>query len=260
MLQNWCLLLSVVRVQEFHGSGKMLPEKFVSLSSDFVCHRLSCLPSYHVLVSYVLLMWHRSISSEPSALNPTSEAAPSSSGTSETVKAPSDPSLSPGPRTPEKETQRDGEVEASPEGETEEEKAIRLLYCSLCKVAVNSASQLQAHNSGEILKAPLSFKLSLLLLCLMCLTLCWHASAQAQSTRPCWRQGAAMEPSSPSRGRGSRPSWPRRPSCRLDSRTKHSTVRSAMCTSTPRLSSNRLVAETGQLLYWLTQKHSPSQS
>ena len=40
-------------------------------------------------------------------------------------------------------------MEAAPEGETEEEKAIRLLYCSLCKVAVNSASQLQAHNSGE---------------------------------------------------------------------------------------------------------------
>uniref|UniRef100_A0A8C4NHF2 C2H2-type domain-containing protein n=1 Tax=Eptatretus burgeri TaxID=7764 RepID=A0A8C4NHF2_EPTBU len=33
-------------------------------------------------------------------------------------------------------------------GETEEEKAKRLLYCSLCKVAVNSASQLEAHYSG----------------------------------------------------------------------------------------------------------------
>ncbi|XP_041104352.1 zinc finger protein 385D-like isoform X2 [Polyodon spathula] len=32
--------------------------------------------------------------------------------------------------------------------ETEEEKAKRLLYCSLCKVAVNSSSQLEAHNSG----------------------------------------------------------------------------------------------------------------
>uniref|UniRef100_A0A8C6WIV6 Zinc finger protein 385D n=1 Tax=Neogobius melanostomus TaxID=47308 RepID=A0A8C6WIV6_9GOBI len=32
--------------------------------------------------------------------------------------------------------------------ETEAEKARRLLYCSLCKVAVNSASQLDAHNSG----------------------------------------------------------------------------------------------------------------
>ncbi|KAM8967067.1 zinc finger protein 385D [Pelodytes ibericus] len=35
-----------------------------------------------------------------------------------------------------------------PSSETEEEKAKRLLYCSLCKVAVNSASQLEAHNSG----------------------------------------------------------------------------------------------------------------
>ncbi|XP_038624456.1 zinc finger protein 385D isoform X2 [Tachyglossus aculeatus] len=37
---------------------------------------------------------------------------------------------------------------ACPSVETEEEKAKRLLYCSLCKVAVNSASQLEAHNSG----------------------------------------------------------------------------------------------------------------
>ncbi|XP_005997846.1 zinc finger protein 385D [Latimeria chalumnae] len=35
-----------------------------------------------------------------------------------------------------------------PPAETEEEKAKRLLYCSLCKVAVNSASQLEAHNCG----------------------------------------------------------------------------------------------------------------
>uniref|UniRef100_A0A3P8U934 Zinc finger protein 385D n=1 Tax=Amphiprion percula TaxID=161767 RepID=A0A3P8U934_AMPPE len=44
----------------------------------------------------------------------------------------------------------DLEPEAEPETdtETEEEKARRLLYCSLCKVAVNSASQLEAHNSG----------------------------------------------------------------------------------------------------------------
>ncbi|KAK0153703.1 Zinc finger protein 385D [Merluccius polli] len=42
-----------------------------------------------------------------------------------------------------------GEGEGEAGGETEEEKAKRLLYCSLCKVAVNSASQLEAHNSGE---------------------------------------------------------------------------------------------------------------
>lgn len=33
--------------------------------------------------------------------------------------------------------------------ESEEEKAKKLLYCSLCKVAVNSLSQLEAHNAGE---------------------------------------------------------------------------------------------------------------
>lgn len=86
---------------------------------------------------------------EPSGPNPTSEVVPSSNVPTETVKAPSDPSLSSCQRTPEKEIQRDVDVEVASEEETEEEKAIRLLYCSLCKVAVNSASQLQAHNSGE---------------------------------------------------------------------------------------------------------------
>ncbi|KAM7373152.1 hypothetical protein PAMP_008028 [Pampus punctatissimus] len=86
-------------------------------------------------------------SGEPSAPNPTLEGAPSNSSPNETVKVSSDSSLSPCLSVTEKETQRDGDVEVAPE-ETEEEKAIRLLYCSLCKVAVNSASQLQAHNSG----------------------------------------------------------------------------------------------------------------
>lgn len=37
-----------------------------------------------------------------------------------------------------------------PSGESEEEKAKKLLYCSLCKVAVNSLSQLEAHNKGNL--------------------------------------------------------------------------------------------------------------
>nr|XP_020502465.1 zinc finger protein 385A-like isoform X2 [Labrus bergylta] len=37
---------------------------------------------------------------------------------------------------------------SSMSGESEEEKAKKLLYCSLCKVAVNSLSQLEAHNKG----------------------------------------------------------------------------------------------------------------
>uniref|UniRef100_UPI0037E7BE7B zinc finger protein 385D-like n=1 Tax=Semicossyphus pulcher TaxID=241346 RepID=UPI0037E7BE7B len=86
-------------------------------------------------------------SGEQSASNSSSEVAPSSSSLTENVRAPSEPSLSPS-STPERETKRDGEAEVAPDEETEEEKAKRLLYCSLCKVAVNSASQLQAHNSG----------------------------------------------------------------------------------------------------------------
>ncbi|XP_041740926.2 zinc finger protein 385D-like [Coregonus clupeaformis] len=61
------------------------------------------------------------------------------------MEIPSDPSLSPCPMV-EKEKEMEGEVEQVVE--SEEEKAKRLLYCSLCKVVVNSASQLQAHNSG----------------------------------------------------------------------------------------------------------------
>nr|XP_057909372.1 zinc finger protein 385D isoform X2 [Doryrhamphus excisus] len=53
------------------------------------------------------------------------------------LHSPSEPDLDP-----------DVEAEEEPDPETEEEKARRLLYCSLCKVAVNSASQLEAHNSG----------------------------------------------------------------------------------------------------------------
>lgn len=104
-----------------------------------------------VLVFLVLLRlsYRFSISSEDSASNLTPEVALSSSGSSESLKTPSGPSLSSSPRTPEKEAQGDGDAEVTPEGETEEEKAVRLLYCSLCKVAVNSASQLQAHNNGK---------------------------------------------------------------------------------------------------------------
>ncbi|XP_056154585.1 zinc finger protein 385D-like isoform X2 [Lampris incognitus] len=76
------------------------------------------------------------------------EMEPSSSGSSEAMlKTSTDPPPSPSPRT-EKDRQGEREGEAEAGEETEEAKAIRLLYCSLCKVAVNSASQLQAHNSG----------------------------------------------------------------------------------------------------------------
>ncbi|MED6272986.1 hypothetical protein CHARACLAT_002214, partial [Characodon lateralis] len=81
--------------------------------------------------------------SEPSAPNSSSDATLLSCGPAETLKEPTSHALPASPRTAEK----DGEAE-TPGQETEQEKAKRLLYCSLCKVAVNSASQLQAHNSG----------------------------------------------------------------------------------------------------------------
>lgn len=38
---------------------------------------------------------------------------------------------------------------APPAGEWDAERAKKLLYCSLCKVSVNSLMQLEAHNSGQ---------------------------------------------------------------------------------------------------------------
>ncbi|XP_053288186.1 zinc finger protein 385D [Pleuronectes platessa] len=52
------------------------------------------------------------------------------------------------PSEPDLEPEAEPEPEAEADPESEQEKAQRLLYCSLCKVAVNSASQLEAHNSG----------------------------------------------------------------------------------------------------------------
>ncbi|XP_029588386.1 zinc finger protein 385D-like isoform X2 [Salmo trutta] len=74
-----------------------------------------------------------------------SGVAPSTCSPAVSMETPTDPSLSPCLMV-EKEKEKEGAVEEV--GESEEEKAKRLLYCSLCKVAVNSASQLQAHNSG----------------------------------------------------------------------------------------------------------------
>lgn len=71
-------------------------------------------------------------------------AAPESTSASGGDDGPAD--LGSPPEAPDAEPEAEPEAEA--EAETEEEKARRLLYCSLCKVAVNSASQLEAHNSG----------------------------------------------------------------------------------------------------------------
>lgn len=73
----------------------------------------------------------------PSTTATTAPETTSAAGGDSTLNSPSEPDVEP-----------EAEPEAETDAETEEEKARRLLYCSLCKVAVNSASQLEAHNSG----------------------------------------------------------------------------------------------------------------
>ncbi|CDQ64826.1 unnamed protein product [Oncorhynchus mykiss] len=82
-------------------------------------------------------------------LAPTLASSPNSSTGTETTSATGwDDRASPKPSSP-IEPDMEEEQEAETDPETEEDKARRLLYCSLCKMAVNSASQLEAHNSGE---------------------------------------------------------------------------------------------------------------
>ncbi|XP_033825387.1 zinc finger protein 385A isoform X2 [Periophthalmus magnuspinnatus] len=68
-------------------------------------------------------------SSSPGCGGTSSGSSTGSSSSEQPVSGPSAPSATSSP-------------------ETEEDKAKKLLYCSLCKVAVNSLSQLEAHNKG----------------------------------------------------------------------------------------------------------------
>uniref|UniRef100_A0A3Q3XI10 C2H2-type domain-containing protein n=1 Tax=Mola mola TaxID=94237 RepID=A0A3Q3XI10_MOLML len=86
-------------------------------------------------------------SSPPSALPApglysSSSSSSSSSKACPPLPAPVASSLSPAPS-------QASPQDASLSAELEEEKAKKLLYCSLCKVAVNSLSQLEAHNAGS---------------------------------------------------------------------------------------------------------------
>ncbi|XP_076858441.1 LOW QUALITY PROTEIN: zinc finger protein 385B [Brachyhypopomus gauderio] len=75
----------------------------------------------------------------PSPVSVLSKSPPSSSSLPvEAAGQRSSPRSTPKPASP-----------PEPSQESEEEKAKKLLYCSLCKVAVNSLSQLEAHNTGS---------------------------------------------------------------------------------------------------------------
>ncbi|XP_062299125.1 zinc finger protein 385A-like [Scomber scombrus] len=83
-----------------------------------------------------------SADAECSLLPSVSTPLPSSPVPSATLSTPSaDPAVAGLPDTP-------SPAPSPSSGESEEEKAKKLLYCSLCKVAVNSLSQLEAHNKG----------------------------------------------------------------------------------------------------------------
>ncbi|XP_076602758.1 zinc finger protein 385B isoform X1 [Chaetodon auriga] len=90
-------------------------------------------------------------SSPPSAL-PAPGLSSSSSSSSKASPPPPPPapvttslSSAPPPPAPSQASPQDAPLSV----ESEEEKAKKLLYCSLCKVAVNSLSQLEAHNAGS---------------------------------------------------------------------------------------------------------------
>ncbi|XP_068592774.1 zinc finger protein 385B [Cebidichthys violaceus] len=82
-----------------------------------------------------------------SGLFSTSSSSPPSSKASQlpAPPAPVSSSSSAPPPPPSQASSQDAPLSA----ESEEEKAKKLLYCSLCKVAVNSLSQLEAHNAGS---------------------------------------------------------------------------------------------------------------
>ncbi|XP_054978049.1 zinc finger protein 385B isoform X1 [Sorex araneus] len=85
-------------------------------------------------------------SEDKGKLKVSNSSQPSSSESSSFLLKPGTTPLPPGAATsPSKSTNgASGSV-----SESEEEKAKKLLYCSLCKVAVNSLSQLEAHNTGS---------------------------------------------------------------------------------------------------------------
>ncbi|XP_014855519.1 PREDICTED: zinc finger protein 385B [Poecilia mexicana] len=86
-------------------------------------------------------------SSPPSALPAPGLSSSSSSSSFSKSCPPSAFAPYPAPAAPQTASSSSQDVPLS--AESEEEKAKKLLYCSLCKVAVNSLSQLEAHNAGS---------------------------------------------------------------------------------------------------------------
>lgn len=107
----------------------------------------SSMSIFHVLIRYMKLQYDLSASllEDKGKLKVNSCSQPSGSEGGSYLLKSGTASLPPGAAaSPSKSTNgAPGTV-----SESEEEKAKKLLYCSLCKVAVNSLSQLEAHNTG----------------------------------------------------------------------------------------------------------------
>ncbi|KAF3843299.1 hypothetical protein F7725_002148 [Dissostichus mawsoni] len=130
---------------------------------------LSGLTDSFTLNPFVLPSFSPPSSTSPSSSRPGSEPPPSSPPTAlpapglfSSSSSPSFPSSKASPPLPPPAPVTSSSSPAAPpppslassqdapsSAETEDEKAKKLLYCSLCKVAVNSLSQLEAHNAGS---------------------------------------------------------------------------------------------------------------
>lgn len=131
----------------YHTSGifnLFLPFLFVPLVI-FLSPELSCSPADSS--SQLKTSAPHLYSPSPLSSRAGSEPPPSSPPSALPAPAPATSSLSPPPLPPP--PSHASSQDASLSVESEEEKAKKLLYCSLCKVAVNSLSQLEAHNAGK---------------------------------------------------------------------------------------------------------------
>ncbi|KAG5834058.1 hypothetical protein ANANG_G00282690 [Anguilla anguilla] len=86
----------------------------------------------------------------PKTLAPPKAPVPTATGVSLSSCLPR-PTSQPAPSSSPAEAANQAPLTATPPttAESEEERARKLLYCSLCKVAVNSLSQLEAHSTGS---------------------------------------------------------------------------------------------------------------
>lgn len=130
-----------------------LPFLFV-LPVIFLSPELSCSPAESS--SQLKTLAPHLYSPSPLSSRAGSEPPPSSPPSALPAPAPATSSLS--PPSPPPPTSNASSQDASLSAESEEEKAKKLLYCSLCKVAVNSLSQLEAHNAGKELFLEESFR------------------------------------------------------------------------------------------------------